>query len=421
MDAEHKCLTITKGRYYVDGILVEIDRNCDYVNQPYRSKEDIDNDPLAKQFPLSSDHDEFWIYVDVWERHITWIEDDSIREAALDGPDTCTRTQVVWQVRALSQTEIDKKQNQAQSATQNQIKASRRPPKTSQSTASQLVIADAAPSNGENSCNAPLRLLDRISTAHMTAQLDPGQAIKDPCTVAPDALYRGTENQLYRVEIHQGSLDKNGRPTQPTIKWSRDNGSIATRWLGMDGNAVLVTNTRGFSAGAWVELSDDSHDLNGTPGTLVKIVSVASDRLIVELPSQDISLCPSPECHPKVRQWNQAENDDISLDKGAIPIDEASCENWLTLEDGIQVRFSKDGTYRTGDYWLIPARVATGSIAWPRRDDKGETHWLPKPPDGVEHHYAALGRLPAGGMKVEPCLCTITPALSCGKTLVTEQ
>ena len=42
----------------------------------------------------------YQIYLDVWERLITCLEDDSIREVALNGPDTAARTQVVWQVRA---------------------------------------------------------------------------------------------------------------------------------------------------------------------------------------------------------------------------------------------------------------------------------------------------------------------------------
>ena len=39
------------------------------------------------------------VYLDVWERHITCIEDDRIREAALGGPDTATRAKIVWQVK----------------------------------------------------------------------------------------------------------------------------------------------------------------------------------------------------------------------------------------------------------------------------------------------------------------------------------
>ena len=44
-------------------------------------------------------------YLDVWERHVTAYEDEDeerigIREVALRGPDTATRAQVVWQVKA---------------------------------------------------------------------------------------------------------------------------------------------------------------------------------------------------------------------------------------------------------------------------------------------------------------------------------
>jgi len=42
-------------------------------------------------------------------------------------------------------------------------------------------------------------------------------------------------------------------------------------------------------------------------------------------------------------------------------------------------------TYRTGDYWLIPARTATGNVEWP--DGKA------LPPKGVDHHYAPLARI----------------------------
>ena len=44
---------------------------------------------------------QYQIYLDVWERAVTILDDGSIREVARDGPDTATRTQVMWQVRAL--------------------------------------------------------------------------------------------------------------------------------------------------------------------------------------------------------------------------------------------------------------------------------------------------------------------------------
>ena len=39
------------------------------------------------------------MYLDVWERHVTALEDDDIREKALGGADTTTRCKVVWQVK----------------------------------------------------------------------------------------------------------------------------------------------------------------------------------------------------------------------------------------------------------------------------------------------------------------------------------
>ena len=79
---------------------------------------------------------------------------------------------------------------------------------------------------------------------------------------------------------------------------------------------------------------------------------------------------------------------------GTLKIEYGPVDNgWHELEDGIQIQFSekpnnKPAFYRTGDYWLIPARVATGSIIWPK-DAAGNS--LPQPPRGIKHHYAPLG------------------------------
>ncbi len=86
-------LTISAGHYYVDGILCENEKMFNgkpvsYFNQPnYHA----DGDKLP-DFP-------FLVYLDVWERHITCFEDQSLCEVALGGIDTTTRSQVVWQVK----------------------------------------------------------------------------------------------------------------------------------------------------------------------------------------------------------------------------------------------------------------------------------------------------------------------------------
>ena len=86
---------------------------------------------------------------------------------------------------------------------------------------------------------------------------------------------------------------------------------------------------------------------------------------------------------------------------------------WLTLEDGVQIRFQPGdpvpagsappnppvNQYLTGDYWLIPARTATGDVEWPKvtdaqgnpeTDSQGNIIPVALPPHGITHYYAPL-------------------------------
>ena len=109
-----------------------------------------------------------------------------------------------------------------------------------------------------------------------------------------------------------------------------------------------------------------------------------------------------PGLHPLLRRWDQQAGDPtaggVALNKdGAVPIPSAA-DQWIDLEDGVQILFEAQGTatYRTGDHWLIPARVATGDVIWPQEtDDKGQLQPVARPPDGVDHHYAPLAVLTA--------------------------
>ncbi|HSD57541.1 MAG TPA: DUF6519 domain-containing protein, partial [Methanotrichaceae archaeon] len=93
----------------------------------------------------------------------------------------------------------------------------------------------------------------------------------------------------------------------------------------------------------------------------------------------------NPARHPLLRRWDYKADANIQLSSkdNAIPIQEGK---FLDLEDGIQVQFQPGGGYRTGDYWMIPARTETEDIEWPRRG----SHALLQPPKGIEHHYCGL-------------------------------
>ncbi|MFZ1220575.1 MAG: DUF6519 domain-containing protein [Chthoniobacterales bacterium] len=368
--------SISRGRIYVDGILVENDSDCTYATQPdYELVKD--KDIVLKESKDKNNH-LIWAYLDVWERHITALEDDSIREAALGGPDTCSRSKVVWQVKVLG--------DFPQGSSNSEI---------------------------ERHCDGPLARLTTISKAKLAARVDPGHKETNPCITPPDSKYRGAENQLYRVEIHHG-----GEEGEATFKWSRNNASSATHWLGTQGHDVKVAGTRGFTAGDWLELTDDSLEFAGLPGALVKVAKVANGVLSVDPGTPETAIAWSQDrANPKVRQWNQVQRGDIELKDGAIVFKETSANamGWIDLEDGIQVRFEPGGEYRSGDYWLFPARVATGKIEWPSLKKSGEEVGKPLPPMGIEHHYAPLGFMAWEGQNwhFKSCRCDFEPLSSC--------
>src|SRR5664279_2205870 len=82
---------IGPGRYYVNGILVENEVGCSYLTQP--------DYPVPPSKLLKAATGSYLAYLDVWERHVTALDEPGIREVALGGPDTASRAEVVWQVK----------------------------------------------------------------------------------------------------------------------------------------------------------------------------------------------------------------------------------------------------------------------------------------------------------------------------------
>lgn len=416
-------LMIGEGRYYVHGILCESDGTHHYVDQPdYVPAEPDPNgsggDGLRAFLKSKTPNDQrYWAYLDVWERHVTALEDERLREVALGGPDTCARTKVVWQVKARAFDDIVESLEARAESLKKRIKEIEDAGGDASAEKARLArVEDALEqlrTTPAEACAAPLEDFDD-GTGGMSARLEKALQPKTPCIIAPDARYRGAENQLYRVEIHRG-----GAADQATFKWSRDNGSIAALLLKNDGGSQLkVSDASGFYAGAWVELSDTARELRGDPGVLVRIVRVDDDTLIVDADS--VAAAKTVVVDPKrstVRLWNQ-EGDGLG---NGVALLATNPVDWLDLEDGVQVRFDPTGDYRSGDCWLIPARVAggpDGGIEWPDGD-------APQPPRRSEHHYAPLGwigwlRSPTGQstIKIDGCLCTLKPLTPCQQQAV---
>jgi hypothetical protein len=281
------------------------------------------------------------LYLDVWEREVTAIDDPLIREVALGGAETATRTRIVWQLK-------------------------------------QLKLTGAGPFD----CSSVLPEYDQAiaaPTGLLTARAKRDATTDNPCIVPTSSGFRRLENQLYRVEIHAAGSLADGKAT---FKWSRDNGAVVGKITGRVGDVLtLATAPRdealGFAAGDWIEVSDDNSELTGLPGTLIKLSKAEGKNLTLDTTSGTLDLTKFPS-NPKARRWDSA---------GAVAVksDATVDEGYLRLEDGVQVRFH-DGTYKTGDFWLVPARTITGDVEWPQ-DSVGP---LPQPRKGPIHHYARL-------------------------------
>jgi Family of unknown function (DUF6519) len=322
-------------------------RQASYLTQP--------DFPGVRPSKLEDKVGTYLAYLDVWERHVTALEDGGIREVALGGPDTSTRTQTVWQVKLerLGEPEAE-------------------------------ITCATVPDWSE--------FIDQ-STALLRARAQPETTSSDPCTIPPGAGFRRLENQLYRVEIHDG-----GNVSTATFKWSRENGSVVVAASVTDTDELTVASTGrdevlGIAPGNWVELTDGTHELAGEPGTLVKVKSIAGNVLTVDTTASgplDPAEFPST---PKVRRWDDANGPR----KVTVP---GTNQGFLALEDGVEVRFEPGRRYASGDYWLIPARTATGAVEWPKNGGSPATP-LGRPPDGIRHHYCALALLRLSGEKWE--------------------
>jgi len=393
-------LTIGAGRYYVDGILVENEvADLDHAAQPDLPAPE---DWVAALEKAGASH--ALVYLDVWDRHITALDDPRLREVALGGPDTATRVKTVWQVRVLplawqggdaaqvAQLQVELDGVRKEIARLQEQGGDPAIIEELQAKAAEIQAAIVRLAPGEPVCASAFPEWDALvadPTGMLNARTRPAPPVSGPCVVPPTAGYRRLENQLYRVEIHEpGALGT------ATFTWSRDNGSVVTTIERISGKDVIVhdlgpDDVLGFATGQWVEISDDASELAGLPGQLAQVAAIDTSLRRITLAAAPGPLDAGadgvdPARHPKLRRWDQGGT--TATADGVL-----TGASWQALEDGVEVEFS-DGTYATGDHWLIPARTATGEIEWPPYAIP-DTSPEPQPRAGIDHHRCRLALL----------------------------
>ncbi len=385
-------LTAGKGRLYVDGLLAE-----NHGAQSTLAGDQMFDDLLAeRQFvnPISYDAQPYFpnppalpeagrhlVYLDVWDREVTFVEAPDLVESAV-GVDTSSRIQTVWQLRVLGDD-------------------------AGQGTTCATPDGDVP---GWDAVIAP-------STGVLTTGTFEVAPVDDPCELPPTGGYRGLENQLYRVEIQDP-----GQTGTATFKWSRENASIASRVASIISASELELVSLGrddllaFKTGDWVEVLDDEREFSQGSGEMRKITVDAATRRITFAPALPAATLPgafpdsvfADQRNLRVRKWEQSGRifrTDVSgtpvqvqdLDAvgstGVITVLASGVT--LLLENGVTVSFDVTGPegFHAGDHWVFAARTADASVEGLNR----------APPRGIHHHYARLAIWDVGAGTVTDC------------------
>ena len=236
-------LTLSHGRYYVEGMLFELDADVPFTAQP--------------DFPgavLPGADGSYLAYLDAWQHHLTGREDPRLLDPALGDADTATRLRNVAQVRLQLLTDKDSKDPR-------DYLPPWRPPWD-------LPISSGA-------------LAARVS--------------------APRPIL---ENQLYRVEIHQagGTGTATFKWSRDNGSVAARVKSIAGQTITLRaGGRGAQTD---FAPNQWVEVITQAQTLRGEPGVLAEIAAVQGDELTVSRWPNDAP--PAIDASAVVRRWDSS-------------------------------------------------------------------------------------------------------------------
>jgi hypothetical protein len=350
--------TLHWGRVYVDGIAGEVRADgtapdsdlFDYAHQLHY--------PSAPALPTTPHR----LYVDIWERSVTWLEDDALRDPGLHGADTSARTQTMAQVKWCD-------------------------------AALDPLCDDVNPTIG----NARLRLVLR-SLATST----------DPCDPCADELQLSDAvgNYLFRVEVHDVTYDSNEQPEAVVLKWSSENGAEA--YATADVPPDFASNQFVYEffdttseKHLGVHLGRDASGDRFIDGRRPAFVSTFSDSsaLAREFVRRWDGWC---RIEKAGSDWQLTEGFEGSIDlTSGVGVDSPGHVEQGGDSVGIELRVISltielaDFALLAGDYWSVPVREAIHRQGDLLLEDEASGDGVP--PHGEPHHFMQLVDVGASG------------------------
>ncbi|MEE8058337.1 MAG: DUF6519 domain-containing protein [Pseudomonadales bacterium] len=435
-------LQIGAGRYYVNGLLCEHEVDSLITAQPDYPVAALEA-LLPQGTPLADGL--YLVYLVAWQRHVTQIEDPGLAEPALAGVDTTTRLKTLAQVKLLgldsegiddfncdsvfdSQAAVDSAAYRNAQAWQDLSAASSGQLTAQVNNSADLrnrlyrveihrggsreeltfkwsrdnAIALARIKQLEHTGDSASLIIEQAQNSQQGG-FEIGQWLE--LFHEEDALKGLPGLFVYVVNIEEGALITTWSPDMEPDKLA-DGGGLVRRWdtqantlavatlflaippggivQGDDTLYVSFDNAAdmpsGLSVGQAIELSNESLRSQDQPGYFVIFQALSETTLVLGgnlgLEAVEISTLTLLRV----------------VESGTLAV---GPDDFIALEDGLEIKFH-EGLYRSGDYWLIPARASNNDIDWPQGQAQS--------PQGIRYDYVSLSlvnRL-AGQFEISP-------------------
>jgi|GEM_PF-2720230 len=411
---------IGAGRYYVGGNLCHNFTPLQLTEQP---------DSPGRQEPETSI--DYLVYLDVWERYLSILEDPSLLESALGGPDTTSRTRQIQQVKtipiemAAQVLDLDRKKfKMAAQLTPLIPLIGNLLYRVEIHQGGYLLGSPLPQANYENEGHETfLKVTEWQPEYHsLTIQGWTLDALKWEAGQLVEFFKVGQANTIVAEPLlatlsaaanqAEKTLSFESLPVLPksdatwyirpiaTFKWSNNNGLVVSAIEEADETQFTLKpapwSRNLFAVKDWVELVNDDSILENCPGFMRQIISIDSQAgneafqvsLNESIPSD---FCLKENSHPLIRRW-ECGKDQQFLNTVIVP---APYENWTPLENGIEVRFDGEGYCEPGDYWMIPSREGVQQIDWPSQASTTSDIDIPLSlePEGIFHRRVPLAHL----------------------------
>lgn len=346
--------TVGAGTMYVDGLRVHLDKPVQYGTQQEWLDHKTDPDWVNPSSLTNSDTQQEFVYLYLREQEVSAVEDSSLREVALGGPDTAQRLRLIQHIVRLNT------------------------PQATDCCSAIKVAADNWEHKGLNFHKSTLRLK---SWGTLKVAFQNLNSSSDPCNPEAHGGYLEADNQLIRIQI---SPNSNLANTWKLV-WGFDNASFLYRVDPVDkDNQTLRLQSRPIDA---------FHELRANQAVEVLQAAVLlSNGEYIAAATGFVTTLTTPYNHETqtVSLANPFPSDYLETDQ--IPRPPLFLRVWeeelpftpetpvVLGKTGLQVilRSSSAGKlFHVGDYWSIAVRPNTPTEVYPHRYLENY-----QPPDG---------------------------------------